>query len=574
MESQSCSRSWWKDATVYQIYPASFKDSNSDGFGDLPGIISKLDYIRDLGVDAIWVSPIFESPQDDLGYDISNYEAVHKPYGTVADVEALLEGCHIRGMRLILDLVVNHTSSSHSWFQESRASKNSPKRGWYHWRPAKYDEQGNRHPPNNWRSNFKGSAWEWDESTQEYYLHLFGVTMPDLNWECVDLRQAVYNSAMRFWLDKGIDGFRIDTMTIYSKDLNFPDAAITDPTQKYQLASQHYRNTPRNFDFHREFNEQVLSHYGDLLTVGEFGSTSDLNLALKYVSAKEKRVGMGFHFETVLLGYQMCEFDVKPFTLVDFKRSHTKWQKFIEGNDGWTSVFIENHDVPRSVSRFGCDAIDFRQESAKMLATFEATSTGTLFIYQGQEIGMTNIPRNWPIEEYKDVNTQNYWKLLKDANATHEQLESAMEAIRQVARDHARTPMQWNDCRHGGFTTAAEPWMKVNENYSQINVERQSSDKTSVLSFWKTLLALRKEYIDLFAHGAFHCVDEENQSVSTFIKRYQENAALVVCNFTASQQPFVMPEEFNKKDLVLATLLVADSDDTVLRGYEARIYVH
>jgi alpha-glucosidase len=563
---------WWKNATVYQVYPASFQDSNGDGIGDIQGIISRLDYIKSLGVDAIWICPFYESPQDDLGYDISDYEHIHKPYGTMADVDALIEGCHRRGLRVIFDLVVNHTSSSHPWFKDSRSSKTSPKRNWYHWQPAKYDELGNRHPPNNWRSNFKGSAWEWDETTQEYYLHLYGTTMPDLNWECEDLRNAVYNSAMKFWLDKGIDGFRIDTMTIYAKHPQYPDAPITDPVTPWQYASKHYRNMPRVFDYHREFNDKVLSKYGELLTVGEFGDTSDLSLALKYVSAKEKRVGMGFQFETVLLGYQMCEFNVKPFSLVEFKKSHTKWQQFIEGNDGWTSVFLENHDIPRSVSRFGNDDPAFRESSAKALATYATTSTGTLFIYQGQEIGMTNIPKTWPIEEYRDVNTQNYWRKLKHKGLSRDELELAMENIQKVARDNPRTPMQWDDSPHSGFTSrTSEPWMRVNDNYGEVNVKQQLAEKNSVLTYWKKLLALRQQYIDVFAHGTFRNVDEGNTSIAMFIKRCNDKAALVICNFTSSQQPLLIPQEFIGKELLLAN--VDHSESNKLGPYEARIYV-
>lgn len=396
--------------------------------------------------------------------------------------------------------------------------------------------------------------------------------MPDLNWECEDLRNAVYDSAMRFWLDKGIDGFRIDTMTIYAKHPEYPDVPITDPATEWQYASKYYRNMPRVFDYHREFNEKVLSKYGELLTVGEFGDTSDLSLALNYVSSKERRVGMGFQFETVLLGYQMCEFNVKPFSLVDFKKSHAKWQQFIEGNDGWTSVFFDNHDIPRSVSRFGNDEPEFRDVSAKALATYAATSTGTLFIYQGQEIGMTNIPKNWPIDEYKDVNTQNFWKKLTSMNLSSKELSEAMENIQQVARDHPRTPMQWDNSPHAGFTPGTSlPWMRVNDNYVDINVERQLKDKMSPLMYWKKLLSLRQQYIDVFAHGTFRNIEEDNPSISMFTKRYNDDVALVICNFTPSKQDLSIPQEFHGKELLLAN--VDHCASSILTPYEARIYV-
>ncbi|KZF23065.1 glycoside hydrolase family 13 protein [Xylona heveae TC161] len=567
-------RPWWKNATVYQIYPASFQDSNGDGFGDLRGILSRLDYLRDLGVDAIWVCPFYDSPQDDLGYDVRNYEDVYRPYGTVADVEALIEGCHEQGMRFITDLVINHTSDQHEWFKESRSSKDNPKRTWYHWHPGRIID-GKRVPPNNWRSSFKGSAWQWDELTQEYYLHLFGKSMPDLNHENSDLRQAVYNSAIRFWLEKGVDGFRIDTMTIYGKSPGYPDAPVVDESQPWQPGGPCYRNKDRTYQVHREIHDQLLSNYGGaqkLITVGEFGSISDLDLALKYVSAKECRIGMGLQFETVLLGFDMCQFDLSPFTLADFKRTHAKWQQFIEGTDGWTSVFLENHDIPRSITRFGSDAPEFRERSAKMLATFCATSTSTLFIYQGQEIAMTNVPKEWPIEEYKDQNTQNYWNQLKAEGADEKRLANAMANIQKLARDNSRTPMQWSGSAHAGFTTPeAEPWMRVNDDYSKYNVASQQNDPNSVLSFYRLVLALRKKYIDLFAAGTFSLVDEENHKTVVFVKRFHDQAALVVCNFTSSSVAYSVPEEFHSIEPLLSN--VDTSSPGALAPYEARVHV-
>ncbi|ORY28197.1 alpha amylase [Naematelia encephala] len=563
---------WWKDAVVYQIYPASFKDSNGDGMGDLRGIIESLDYIKSVGADTIWVSPIFESPQVDLGYDISDYEKIHAPYGTVEDVEDLIHSCHAKGLRILLDLVVNHTSDQHKWFIESRSSRTNEKADWYHWRDGKVGEDGKRAPPNNWRANFGGSAWEWDDVREQYYLHLFSPEMPDVNWSCLAAREAIYASAMRFWLDKGIDGFRIDTMTIYYKPLDFLDAPISEPDSRWQPGWRQYRNNPAVFEIHSDMYSKVWSHYGDLLLVGEYGNTSDTSLALKYCSASANRVGMGFQFESACLGYEMCRFKVDEWDLPAFKRPFAKWQQFIEGTDGWTSAFAENHDLGRSVSRFGCDNPSFRQASAKMLATLQVTCTGTLFIYQGQEIGMTNIPSTWPIEEFKDINTQRYWAELVNSSASEAELVEARRAVGLVARDHSRTPMQWSAESHGGFTTPnANPWMRVNDNYVDINVEAQSKQPNSVLGFWKLLLDVRRDYVKVFAHGTFRYIDVENKQTITYVKEYDGEQALVVCNFTASEQDWEIPEELTSLKLAVCTEVKTVAG--ILQPFEARIYL-
>lgn len=570
MGSLQNDRKWWKDESVYQIWPASFKDSNGDGWGDLGGVIESLDYIKELGTNIIWLSPIFDSPQHDMGYDVSNYETVYPPFGTVSDVEALVRCCHERGMRLLLDLVVNHTSDQHQWFKSSRSSKQNPKRDWYIWKPARYDENGCRHPPNNWRSNFSGSAWEWDEATQEYYLHLFAKTQPDLNWECAAMRQAVYDSSMKFWLDKGVDGFRIDTITIYSKDPSFPDAPIQDKDSPWQLGSSHYRNKSRNFDHIAEMNEKVLSKY-DCMTVGEYGPTYDTDLALRYCSAAEKRIDMGFQFETVYTGFgKVDKFKAQPITMGDFKSSHAKWQKFIEGNDGWTSAFLENHDLPRSVSRYGCDSPEYREVSAKLLAMMETTTTGTLFIYQGQELGMTNIPTDWTIEDYQDLEAQNYYNTVKAATGGDEKaLARAMDGLRLVGRDHARTPMQWSNSPNAGFSTA-KPWMRVNDNYREINVVNQLADKKSVLSFWKSLLKLRQRYIDVFSRGTFTYLDD-SRLVMTYEKRFNGQVALVVLNFTSESQPFSLGEDWTSAKPLICN--VDNPENQRVSPWEGRIYM-
>ncbi|KFZ01590.1 hypothetical protein V500_00686 [Pseudogymnoascus sp. VKM F-4518 (FW-2643)] len=501
-------RTWWKDAVVYQIWPASFKDSDGDGLGDLGGILESLDHICSLGADTLWISPIFESPQVDLGYDISNYERIHEPYGTISDVQDIIKGCHQREMRILLDLVVNHTSDQHAWFKESRSSKSNPKRDWYIWHPTKY-ECGERQPPNNWQSMFGGSAWEWDESSEEYYLHLFAHGQPDVNWNCKSLREAMYQSAMIFWLDKGIDGFRIDTM----------------------------------------------AKYGNMMTVGEFGGLGDTTVAMKYVSAAERRVAMGFQ--------------LKAPTLRSLSQSG---KIFIEGTDGWTTIFLENHDVARSVSRFASDEPKFRVAAAKMLPMLQTTATGTLFIYQGQEIGMTNIPADWSIEEYKDISTKDYWKSVTASTNDPVKLEQAMINIRKVARDNGRTPMQWSNSLHGGFTTAKKgPWMRVNGNYTSINVEDQRKDKDSVLSFWKKLLTLRRKYIDLFAHGKFRYIDEGNNNTMSYTKSFGDEAALVLLNFTGSEQLYGIHDDFKSATLIIAN--ASPLKEGSLGPFEARLYI-
>lgn len=374
-------RPWWKDGVVYQIYPASFKDSNGDGIGDIPGITQSLDYLKSLGIDIVWICPMYDSPQIDMGYDISDYENVYPPYGTLSDMEELIHECHKRGMRIILDLVINHTSDQHKWFKESRSSKDNPKRDWYIWRPAKYDEQGNPKPPNNWRSNFGGSVWEWDENTQEYYLHLFCPEQPDLNWENEETRKAIYASAMTFWLDKGVDGFRVDTVNMYSKDTAYPNAPITDHGAEWQEAGKVYCNGPRMHEFLAEMNA-ILCKY-DAMTVGECPHTPDPKRVLQYVSAKEKQLNMVFQFDVVDVGMgSVFKYQTTPFAfkLDDIKAAIGRTQGIITGTDAWTTVFMENHDQARSISRFGNDSPQWRVRSGKMLALMLSALSGTLYV--------------------------------------------------------------------------------------------------------------------------------------------------------------------------------------------------
>ncbi|KAL4931353.1 glycoside hydrolase family 13 protein [Aspergillus undulatus] len=574
MPSTPTEPKWWKNSIIYQIYPASFKDSNGDGIGDLPGIISELDYIESLGVDAVWICPMYDSPQYDMGYDISNYQTVYPPYGTFEDMQTLIDACHTRGMRVILDLVVNHTSHEHQWFKESRASKSSAKRDWYVWRPAKYDANGKRCPPNNWRSIFGGGAWEWDEDTQEYYLHLFCVEQPDLNWENPEVRQTIYNEAMEFWLKKGVDGFRVDTVNMYSKDPTYPDAPVVSPESDTQVAFSLFCNGPRIHEYIREMNE-VLEKY-DAMTVGELAQTPTMEGVLRYVSAAEKQLNMVFSFDVVDLGmgteYKFLT-SKRNWALPELKTAIQRTQNILNGTDGWTTVFMENHDQGRSVSRFGSDTSpELRDASAKMLAIFQCTLSGTLFVYQGQEIGMVNAPEEWGVEEYKDVDSTNYYHMVREmSNNDPDQLKTALLAMQHLARDHARLPMQWSAEPNAGFSSAsAKPWMRAHDNHAEVNVRAQECNASSVLSFWKTMMRLRKEYADLFVFGIFELLDEQNGEVFTYVKTAAGRSVLVTLNFSDSPQKAAQAEDRDLKLLISSA--GGNAEGTELQPWEGRVY--
>ncbi|KAL6708768.1 hypothetical protein ACN47E_002464 [Coniothyrium glycines] len=569
-------RPWWKDAVVYQIYPASFKDSNGDGVGDFNGIISELDYIRSIGVDVIWICPMFDSPQVDMGYDIRNYEDVYAPYGTMQDMERLIDETHARGMRIILDLVINHTSDQHKWFLESRSSKHNPKRDWYIWRPARY-ENGVRKAPNNWVSNFTGSVWEWDEHTQEYYLHLFCPEQPDLNWENPETRQAIYKSAMEFWLERGVDGFRVDTVNMYSKG-QMLDAPVTDPGSEWQFAGYQYCNGPRMAEFLSEMNA-VLAKY-DAMTVGECPNTPDMKRVLQYVSAKEKQLNMVFQFDVVDVGQGPYKFQTTPknWTLPQFKRAMARTQDLIRSpSDGWTTVFLENHDQSRSITRFTSDSPEHRIPGGKMLSLMMCALSGTLFIYQGQEIGMTNFPASWPMSEYKDVDSSNYYKMV--AARTHndpEALAAAHTSLQHLARDHARVPMSWSTAPHNGFSppsATSPPWMRALEDAAVCNANQQQSDKSSVLSFWKRMLALRKQHSDLLVHGQYDDLDLENRDFFIFSKSYQGKKAVAICNFMDAKKTVQWPAEVRDKKMELLVSSAEEPSEGELAPFEGRIYL-
>lgn len=558
-------KQWWKHGVVYQIYPASFCDSNGDGVGDLPGITSKLDYLKGLGVNIIWICPMYDSPQIDMGYDISNYEDVYRPYGTVEDMETLIKETHARDMKIMLDLVINHTSDLHAWFKESRKSKDNPKRDWYIWKPAKYSPDGQRLPPNNWRSNFGGgSAWQWDEATGEYYLHLFAVEQPDLNWENPEARKAIYESSMEFWLRRGVDGFRVDTVNMYSKPPGLPDAPIVDPGSATQPAGLLYCNGPRMHEFLGEMNA-ILSKYG-AITVGELPNTPDMGKVLKYVSAEAKQLDMVFQFDVVDVGIgKPHQYSTTPknFTLPDLKDAIERTQALIRGNDAWTTVFTENHDQARSVSRFADDSPRWRVASAKMLALMQACLSGTQYVYEGQEIGVVNAPKDsYPLENYLDLSSCLYIDMVKErygADNTAE-LDKAFNALQYLARDHARIPMPWNGKgKYGGFSDVAEqagkeikePWMKPHPLAGEINVASQIDDPNSVLSFWRKMIRFRQEHADVLVYGDYQTLRREDEDVHLFIKETQQgNAkALTMLNFTTEEKKCTLPDA---KELGLA----------------------
>jgi len=511
-----------------------------------------------------------------MGYDISDYESVYPPYGTVADMERLIAECHSRGLKVLLDLVVNHSSHLHSWFKESRSSKESPKRDWYIWKPPKFDANGHRQPPNNWRGAFGGSTWEWDEHTQEYYLHLFAPQQPDLNWENPVTRAAIYESAMRFWLRKGVDGFRIDTVNLYSKDPELRDAAVTDPNSPWQFAADLYCNGPRMHEFLREMN-QILEEYG-AMTVGELPLTPDVAKVLKYVSAREKQLNMVFQFDIVDLGFGSTEkYDTVPrnWKLKGLKDAVQRVQSLMYGTDGWTTAFLENHDQARSISRFGSDeSPELRTRSGKMLAIFLAGLSGTLFLYQGQEIGMVNAPESWPISEYKDIESSNYYSAVRDqTSGDPAALQRVKRALQHMARDHARLPMQWDNSLNAGFTKASNTWMRVHDDYQDINVKDQLLDPDSIFSFWKQILRVRKEHADVFVHGGFRILDYDNENVFIYEKKVDNKLAFIVLNFTKETQEIDLSSSLGTDQLKILAQNYDDDCPGRLRPFEGRLYL-
>lgn len=554
-------KTWWKESVVYQIYPRSFADSNGDGIGDLKGIISKLDYLKKLGIDVIWLSPVYKSPNDDNGYDISDYQDIMDEFGTMADWEELLAEVHNRGMKLIMDLVVNHSSDEHKWFIESKKSKDNPYRDYYIWRPGKDGKE-----PNNWASAFSGSAWQYDETTDEYFLHLFSKKQPDLNWENPKLREEVYKM-MNWWLDKGIDGFRMDVVNFISKVEGLPDAP-SEAGKKYVSGHEYFMNGPRIHEFLQEMHEKTTANY-DVMTVGEMPGVTPEE-ARAYTAEERREVNMVFQFEHVDLDSGPDgKWDLRPLKLADLKENLSGWQKGLE-NIGWNSLYFNNHDQPKMVSRFGNDG-KYRVESAKMLATLLHMMKGTPYIYQGEEMGMTNI-RFENIEQYKDIETLNMYKEKREQGIPHEKI---MESIYVKGRDNARTPVQWDDSEHAGFTTGT-PWIEVNPNYKEINAKAVVEDKNSIFYYYKNLIRLRKQH-EIIVYGGYDIILEENTDIFSYVRTLGDEKLVVVCNFYDQEPTFTLPEDirFKKSELIISNYETTEGSvkQFTLKPYEARVYL-
>jgi oligo-1,6-glucosidase len=510
---------WWKEAVVYQIYPRSFQDSNGDGIGDLRGILSRLDYLQQLGVDVLWLNPVYDSPNDDNGYDIANYQTIQNDFGTIADWEELLEGVHARGMKLIMDLVINHTSDEHQWFVESRNSRDNPYRDFYIWRDGKDGS-----PPNNWASFFEGSAWTLDESTGQYYLHLFSQKQPDLNWENPVVEKEIFEM-IRWWLEKGIDGFRMDVINLLKKPAGFPDSIEeADPTTGLVLDMPAYSNNAGMHDILKRLHSQVLSHY-DLFTVGEVIATTPEE-AINYVAESRNELQMLIHFDVPAL--------TRNWSLEGFKGIQKKWYSVIESG-GWNAQYLSNHDQPRQVSIFGDDN-KYWKESAKMLALLNHTLPGTVFIHQGEEIGMTNGQYD-SIEDFRDISALRSYAKRVEAG---EDKVAVLDDLRKFSRDNGRLPVQWDDSANAGFTEGT-PWIGVNPNYTTINIARQLKEDDSILSFYKQLIQFRKESPCL-VYGEFTPLCEDHQSIYAYTRTLEDSLLLVLLNFTGSRAEITLDE--------------------------------
>ena len=547
---------WWKEAVAYQIYPRSFMDSNGDGIGDLNGIILKLDYLKALGVDVIWVSPFYKSPNDDCGYDISDYKDIMDEFGTMADFDRLLEEVHKRGMKLIADLVINHTSDEHPWFIESRSSKDNPKRDWYIWRDGK-----NGAEPNNWESIFSGSAWEYDEKTDQYYMHIFSRKQPDLNWENPEVREALYEM-INWWLDKGIDGFRVDAISHIKKEDGLAD--MPNPQNlKYVSSFDKHMNVDGIQPLLEELKENTFAKY-DIMTVGEANGVKVEDAHL-WVGEEEGKFNMVFQFESLGLWKDQSS---EGADICELKRSLTKWQKGLEGI-GWNALFIENHDLPRIVSSLG-DDVNYWKESATSLGMMYFMMQGTPFIYQGQEIGMTNVVFD-KVEDYQDVQSTGLYYSKLEQGMAHEDI---MEIIRATARGNTRTPMQWNSEPNAGFTTGT-PWIGVNPNYPQINVEAQEEDPDSILNFYKEMVTLRKSD-DVFMYGTYDLVQENHPEIYAYTRTLGEKRVLILCNLKGKDTSINLENMSVSSDqLLLANIPVEEHESMTelnFKPFEARIY--
>ena len=548
-------KKWWKESVVYQIYPKSFKDSNGDGVGDIRGIIQKLDYLKELGVNVLWISPMLESPQDDNGYDISDYRRIYEEYGTMEDYEELLCEAHKRSIRILMDLVVNHTSDEHNWFIESRKSKDNPYRDYYIWK-----DPVNGKEPNNWGGVFGGSAWEYDSQTQMYYLHLFSKKQPDLNWENEKVRQEVYDM-MKFWCEKGIDGFRMDVISMISKDQRFPNGEMNNGL--YGDFGPYCVHGPRIHEFLQEMNQKVLSKY-DIMTVGETAGVT-IEEAQKYAGDDRNELNMVFQFEHVESGCgDYGKWTTAKYDFKEFKNIMIKWQEELQGK-AWNSLFLGNHDQPRSVSRFGNDNPVYRETSAKMLATCIQMMQGTPYVYQGEELGMTNIYFD-KLEDYRDIESINYFEEFTESGLMTP--EHMMKCLMLRSRDNARTPMQWDDSKQAGFTEG-EPWIKVNPNYKKINVAQQLEDPDSVFHYYQKLIRLRKEK-DIIVYGEFEPLYREDEQIFAYTRKQDQEKLLTVCNFSDKNAEVEVPEEFKGAECLITNLGRKEFEGKiVLNPYEA-----
>lgn len=551
-------KTWWKESVIYQIYPRSFKDSNGDGIGDIPGIISQLDYIQSLGVDIIWLCPVYESPNDDNGYDISNYRGIHPEFGTMEDFDNLLKGVHDCGMKLIMDVVANHTSDEHTWFEESRSSKDNPKRDFYIWKPGKNGEE-----PNNWMSFFGGKAWKYDEKTDEYYLHLFTTKQPDLNWENPEVRAEVFDQ-MNFWLEKGVDGFRLDVISLISKR-NYDDT----PFEEFnETIAEVYANGPKIHEFLKEMNQQVMSKY-DVMTVGE-GPGISLENGLDYVGDDRKELNMIFHFDHMFIDHgPKGKFDVANIDFIRFKKIFSDWDQQL-GTSGWNSIFLGNHDFPRIVSRFANDG-EYWEESSKLLSLMLLSMRGTPYIYQGDEFGMTNVAFD-TIDDYRDVETLNIWK---ETEENGEDVDELMRAIHQQGRDNARTPVQWDNSANAGFTSG-EPWIRVNPNYEFINAKSQEVNPRSILHFYRKMITIRKTY-PVLVFGNFKSINEEDPSIFAYYRQDEEYHMLIILNFSSADRTFELEKEVAQAELIRIVSNYRQSNEVengsiVLQPWEGIMY--
>lgn len=547
---------WWKEAVAYQIYPRSFMDSNGDGIGDLNGIILKLDYLKALGIDVIWVSPFYKSPNDDCGYDISDYKDIMDEFGTMEDFDRLLEEVHKRGMKLIADLVINHTSDEHPWFIESRSSVDHPKRDWYIWRDGKNGEE-----PNNWESIFSGSAWEYDENTGQYYMHLFSKKQPDLNWENAEVREALYEM-VNWWLDKGIDGFRVDAISHIKKEEGLTD--MPNPHGlKYVSSFDKHMNVEGIHPLLADLKANTFDKY-DIMTVGEANGVK-IEDAHLWIGEEEGKFNMVFQFEH--LGLWKDNGD-QGTDVRQLKKILTKWQKGLEGV-GWNALYIENHDLARIVSTLGDDQ-NYWKESATSLGMMYFMMKGTPFIYQGQEIGMTNVQFD-KVEDYQDVQSTGLYYSKLEQGMSHEDI---MEIIWATARGNSRTPMQWSHEANGGFTTGT-PWLAVNPNYQTINVEAQEEDPDSILNFYKEMIALRKSE-DIFVYGTYDLVFEDHQEIYAYTRTLGEKRVLILCNLTNKQTSINLEKITVSTDQLLLSNIPVEEHESIqeltLKPFEARIY--